>query len=266
MRKNTLRIVIAEGALLVCLLAPTLAFAQATQPTNTPAPNPTATTPTAQTNTQTPGSATGSFVPLTHLPQIQSLASSQGFGTFVNTFYKILIGVGAVLAVLMIMYAGFEFMRSTGSVRTNEKAKSRIQNALLGLLLILSPVIVFNIINPNILNLNLGTEFENLKSNAVQSSAFVPSGNSSNNSNSYVLAYYFTKTNTSTNYTCYVSSVQSFNSQADCNTAKNNVPVTIGQPSSGTTLGSITYVNSCTVADPSSVSVTPPNNIPQCPD
>ena len=113
------------------------------------------------------------FVPLTQFPQITSLAQSNGFGDFVNTLYKICIGAGAVLAVIMIMVAGVQFMTSRGSVSSNEKAKSRIQNAILGLILVLAPTIVFGIINPSILNLNLGTEFSGLKQDhSVDQNAF----------------------------------------------------------------------------------------------
>lgn len=151
-----------QSALLVALFIPTLTFAAATQPTDS----------------QPPATTDTGFVPLTHFPQIQSLAQSQGFGTFVNTLYKILIGAGAVLAVIMIMVAGVQFMTSRGSVASNEKAKSRIQNALLGLLLILSPVIVFGIINPSILQLNLGNEFGGLKQDhGINQDAFSSSPN-----------------------------------------------------------------------------------------
>jgi hypothetical protein len=53
------------------------------------------------------------------------------------------------------MYAGVEFMTSRGSVSSNENAKKHIQNAIFGLILVLSPTIVFGIINPDILHLDL---------------------------------------------------------------------------------------------------------------
>jgi hypothetical protein len=107
------------------------------------------------------------FVPLTQLPGLDLITQSpNSFSGFLNQIYKILIGVGAVAAVVMIMYAGVQIMISSGSVRTNEAAKSRITNAVLGLVLILSPVIVFGIINPDILNLEF--DFTKLESNYQQ--------------------------------------------------------------------------------------------------
>lgn len=103
------------------------------------------------------------FKPLTQIPQIKELASAQGTPAFFNQLYKIAIGVAAVLAVLMIMYSGFQFMTSQGSVTSNEKAKNRLQNAIFGLVLVLSPVIVFSIVNPKILSLDFTSDIANLQ-------------------------------------------------------------------------------------------------------
>lgn len=115
-------------------------------------PAPVATTPTAADSADVSGV---NFSPLTQLPGIRDAATSGGFADFLNQVYKILIGVGTVLAFFMICYAGFEIMTSRGSVSSNEKAKSRLFNAILGLVLLLSPVVVFSVINPEILNLKL---------------------------------------------------------------------------------------------------------------
>lgn len=284
---------LAQGVLLTSLFVPLFALAQSTTPS----------APSANSATG------GSFVALTQFPQIQALANSSSFATFVNTLYKICLGAGAVLAVIMIMVAGVQFMTSQGSVASNEKAKSRIQNAILGLILVLAPTIVFGIINPSILNLNLGSEFGGLKGAGINQGAFATpttanSGSSAGttcpanltavnqgtscpaglqpttqsccqnigplgvccappaNTQSYILSYYFTKTITSTNYTCYVTSSQSFPSQSACTTAENEVPATIGQPSAGMSVSSVTYVNSCTQGSASPA--TPPGNIPLC--
>ncbi len=129
---------------------------------NAAAANETSSAVTADTNNSgSNASSTGGFVSLTQLPAISDAADTNSLPQFLNTLYKICIGVGAVLAVLMIMFAGFLFMTSRGSVSSNEKAKSYIQNAVLGLILLLSPTIVFGIINPDILNLDLN--FDELK-------------------------------------------------------------------------------------------------------
>ncbi len=96
-----------------------------------------------------------SFVPLNPIPGIIEAGNSPSLPAFFNGLYKICIGAAATVAVLQIMRAGFLFMVNKGSVSHNEQAKSIITNSVLGLLLVLSPAIVFGIINPKILNLSL---------------------------------------------------------------------------------------------------------------
>lgn len=98
------------------------------------------------------------FTPLTNLPGLDQAAGSDSLPTFFNNLYRLCIGAAAVIAVLQIMRAGAYFMFNKGSVAHNEKAKGLIMNSVLGLLLVLSPVIVFNIINPDILDLRLDVE------------------------------------------------------------------------------------------------------------
>lgn len=239
-----------QGALLACLVVPSVTLAA-----DTPAP--------AQTTPQPADTTSTGFVPLTHFPQIQSLAQSQGFGDFVNTLYKICIGAGAVLAVIMIMVAGVQFMTSRGSVSSNEKAKSHIQNALLGLLLVLAPTIVFGIINPEILHLNLGNEFTQLKQKDIQQGAFATPWTTPSGTQAYLLAEYVVYTNNSTNASCYASLVNSYTTQAACDSTKNSAPAAFGQKD-GWTQGTVTVVKSCELGDPSSFSLSVPNNVPRC--
>lgn len=103
------------------------------------------------------GSQTGpnSFIPLTNLPGLTRTINSDSLPTLFNTIYKLCIGAAAVIAILQIMRAGTKFFFNKGSVAQNEEGKRLIQNSILGLLLVLSPAIVFGIINRDILNLNL---------------------------------------------------------------------------------------------------------------
>lgn len=109
----------------------------------------------AETTSDSGASKGVTFTPLTQLPQIQSAASADTLPVFLNQLYKICIGIGTVLAFFMIIRAGIEFMVSRGSVSSNENAKKHLQGAILGLILLLSPVVVFSIINPDILKLTL---------------------------------------------------------------------------------------------------------------
>lgn len=158
MRANPLITALAGLLLTAPLLIPSVSFAQQ----KTPSGNAQQTSAQAET-AQPAQESSGSFIPLTQLPGIQDAANSATLPAFLNQLYKICVGAGAVLAVIMIMIAGFEFMTSRGSVASNQKAKERIQNAILGLVLVLSPTIVFGIINPSILSLDFTSSLQKLQ-------------------------------------------------------------------------------------------------------
>jgi hypothetical protein len=101
------------------------------------------------------GAGSSGFVPLAPIPGLtQGVTASQtGLASFLNNLYKYLIGIAAVLAVIEIIWGGIEIMGE--SVVKKGDGKARIQQAILGLVLVLSPVLVFTIINPAILNLSL---------------------------------------------------------------------------------------------------------------
>ncbi len=97
------------------------------------------------------------FVPLTNIPEIRAASESGDLTDFLNALYRICIGIAVVLAVLQLVRAGITYMTAAGSVGSTEEAKHLISTSLLGLLLVLSPYIVFSVINPAILTLNLDT-------------------------------------------------------------------------------------------------------------
>lgn len=97
------------------------------------------------------------FIPLTSVPAFREIATSDGIANFLNNMYKIAVGLAAVLAVLQIIRAGFEYMGGD-SITEKRHARHLILMSLVGLLLVLSPAIVFGIIDPRILNLDLNVE------------------------------------------------------------------------------------------------------------
>jgi hypothetical protein len=105
------------------------------------------------------GSGQG-FVPLAPIQGLTdagalSVAASSNLPNFFNNLYKYAIGLAAVLAVIQIIWAGLNIALHQDSVSSITDSKGKIYNALFGLVLVLSPVLVFSIINPNILNLSL---------------------------------------------------------------------------------------------------------------
>ena len=81
-------------------------------------------------------------------------ADTARLAAFFNNLYKYAIGMAAVLAVIMIIWGGLQY--ATQDIPgAKQEGKDRILQAILGLVLVLSPVLVFSIINPAILNLSL---------------------------------------------------------------------------------------------------------------
>lgn len=98
------------------------------------------------------------FVPLTNIPAItevgNAITTPEGLAVFLNNIYRLCIGIAGVIAVLQIMRAGIMYMGGD-SVTEKKEAKNLIALSIGGLILVLSPVVVFSIINPEILSLKI---------------------------------------------------------------------------------------------------------------
>ncbi len=117
------------------------------------------------------------FVPLAPIPNLTQgiTADQEGLAHFLNNLYRYLVGFAAMLAVVMIIWGGLEY--STQDVPgAKQNGKNRIYGAILGLVLVLSPVLVFSIINPSILNLSINLDALDTVSGASGASGTNPSG------------------------------------------------------------------------------------------
>jgi hypothetical protein len=93
---------------------------------------------------------------LTDRTTVNAIFQKEGnFEAFLNNLYVYLIGGAAILTVIMITWGGAEIAWNRESVARILDGKGKILNALFGLVVVLSPVIVFAVINPEILKLNL---------------------------------------------------------------------------------------------------------------
>lgn len=88
----------------------------------------------------------------------------QSFEQYITFLYGMAISIAALLAVIKIVVAGAKYML-TDVFNTKSEAKSDIQGALLGLLLIMSAVIILELINPTLVK-NEGIKFPELQSKA----------------------------------------------------------------------------------------------------
>jgi lipoprotein-anchoring transpeptidase ErfK/SrfK len=76
------------------------------------------------------------------------------FGYYLNIMIKLFLGICGVLAVIMIVMGGIQYMTSE-LVSSKEEGKKSITNAIFGLLLALGAYLILNTINPNLLNICL---------------------------------------------------------------------------------------------------------------
>lgn len=94
--------------------------------------------------------AQAEFQPIVPLPGV---TSEMTFGEYINQIFTLVISLSAILAVLVIIYGGFEYMTSSAGI-SKKNGMERIQGAVTGLLLLLSITLMLRIINPCLLEIN----------------------------------------------------------------------------------------------------------------
>ena len=119
---------------------------------------PTTNTPTTQqsTNPTCPGRPVGElcYTPLEPLPgDIDESGKPGSFGSLLNGVFRILISLGGLVAVLSLVMGGIAYMTSD-AVNKTEWARGRIRNALWGLFILITSVLLLQTINPQLLNFN----------------------------------------------------------------------------------------------------------------
>ena len=86
--------------------------------------------------------------------EIETGGSGTGLSQYLNLLFRLGIGVAGILAVIMIIIAGFEYM-GTDSIFKKTNAIGRIQAAVGGLILALVAFIILETIDPKFLNIGL---------------------------------------------------------------------------------------------------------------
>ncbi len=111
--------------------------------------------------------AVDNFVPLAKAPdssKLGGLYKSTSLAGLLSGLFTAALSVGGILAVLRLTYAGYLYMTSEAwGVKSH--AKEVIGDAILGLLLLLAVVLILKQINPNILKLDILTNFSTLQAN-----------------------------------------------------------------------------------------------------
>ncbi|MBI4118001.1 MAG: hypothetical protein HY455_00445 [Parcubacteria group bacterium] len=100
----------------------------------------------------------GGYVPLEQLPPLGGTPQAETpVGRYIEGFFSLAVGAATVLAVLLIVVGGIQYMASE-IISGKEEGMKRMQNAIWGFILILSSVLILQTINPNLLNIDLRLE------------------------------------------------------------------------------------------------------------
>jgi hypothetical protein len=95
------------------------------------------------------------YIPLEPLPGTYDPATKQAtIATYLPAMFQLIIGVAGVLAVIMIVWGGIQYL-TTDAIQDKKEGKQRIQDALWGLILAIGAFIILNTISPNLLNFKL---------------------------------------------------------------------------------------------------------------
>lgn len=115
-----------------------------------------------------PAPTSPNYVLLTPLPcekgtencptgELTSFNPEQGLSSYLNLMIRIFIGICAVLAMIMIVLGGLEYMTSE-LVSSKESGKHKITGAVFGLIIALGSYALLNTINPDLLTTNVNVK------------------------------------------------------------------------------------------------------------
>jgi hypothetical protein len=85
---------------------------------------------------------------------------------YIDLAYRFLIPAMSLVAVVMIMVGGLQYMTARGNAKAVTEAKARITNALMGLVLLLGAYVIANLIDPRLTSL-AGLRVPLLKQNVL---------------------------------------------------------------------------------------------------
>lgn len=80
---------------------------------------------------------------------LPSLEVPDNFNDLVLWIYNIIIFISALAAFAMIVYGGFEYLISAGNPQKMKSGMSKIQSAIIGILIVLIAHLILKTINPD---------------------------------------------------------------------------------------------------------------------
>ncbi len=96
----------------------------------------------------------GEAVPLILSQPIDGVSRVSDLGNYIAVLYRFLIGIAGTAAVIMIVYGGFRYLLGSATDDVSS-GKQIIQDALIGLMLVLGAYFILATVNPNTLSLKV---------------------------------------------------------------------------------------------------------------
>ncbi|MFA5714153.1 MAG: pilin [Candidatus Paceibacterota bacterium] len=84
------------------------------------------------------------------IPVIAGIPQNATASDFVVYFFNLTIAIGTIVATVMIIVAGIDYVNSRGDPSKIEGAKKKIQDTLLGTVILLASFMILNTINPEL--------------------------------------------------------------------------------------------------------------------
>ena len=95
------------------------------------------------------------YQPLEPLPSPSGIpVNSSDLGQYLQNIIQLIIGIAGVLAVIMIVLGGVQYL-STDAINQKSEGRKKIGNALWGLLLAALAWLILNTINPKLLDIKI---------------------------------------------------------------------------------------------------------------
>ena len=98
------------------------------------------------------------YQPMEGIPGFEDETMAKGkpdLKVWIESTYKFFMWVVGICALFMITIGGFTYMTSAGNTSTAATGKKMITDSIIGLILALVAFLLFNVINPEITNVNL---------------------------------------------------------------------------------------------------------------
>jgi len=95
------------------------------------------------------------FIPQITIPGgvTEGQEMSPNLGVYIKTVYNFTMGMAGILAVVIIMWAGFLWMTARGNAEQVTRAKDYMSGAIIGLVLALGSYTILSIVNPELVEL-----------------------------------------------------------------------------------------------------------------